>query len=248
MATSKTRLNQIIAVSKGAQTAYDRMITDAYHRLQQAALFTGISRTYQPKDDEGEHLPSQSTRVMLSADDLLAEVASTWTRLLNLTATKDWANTQASADVILADGTVIARAVPVTHLIWLEKQLDSIHAVVTRLPVLDPAKDWALNADGVWATPVVQTTKSAKVPFNWVRAEATDKHPAQVDVLHRDIQVGTWNTIDTSGAIPGTRKATLLARVAALQQAVKFAREAGNELEVTDVDMGGPLFAYLLSA
>ncbi len=241
-----TRLNQIIAVSKGAQATYDDAITKAHHTMQKPELFAGIDRTYSPVEDGGEQFPPESTKVQYHAEDLMAGVANVWTRLLNLTATKDWANTEATADITVG-GTVIAAGVPVTYLMWLEKQLISLHTVIAKVPTLDPAQEWARNTAGVWATPVVQTHKSKKVPKNWVKAEATDKHPAQVEIFHEDVLVGYWNTIRTSGALPLARKATLLGRVEALQRAVKFAREAANELEVTDQDVGGPLFAYLLA-
>lgn len=241
-----TRLNQIIAVQKGVKAQHDAAITAAYHGIQKPELFAGISRTYAPKDDEGERLPPESTKVMLKATELLASISTVWTRRLDAAATMDWANTQARADVKIGD-VVIAAQVPVTYLMWLEKQLVDLNTFISKLPTLDPAQQWTLNTEGVWATPVVQTTKSKKVPFNWVRAEATKEHPAQVEVLHEDVLVGTWDTIRTSGGLPVTRKMELLRRVQALQRAVKFAREEANMIEVTDQEVGGPLFDFLLA-
>ena len=57
-----TRLNQIIAVEKGVKSRSFQELTDAHHALQKPALLSGISRTYRPKDEEGEQLPPESTR------------------------------------------------------------------------------------------------------------------------------------------------------------------------------------------
>jgi len=77
---------------------------------------------------------------------------------------------------------------------------------------------------GVYATVPTQTVRTKKIPKNWVKAEATDKHPAQVEIFHEDVIVGTWTTIKFSGAVPSMRVNELLTRVDRLVEAVKFAR------------------------
>ena len=108
-----TKLNQIIAVEKGAKTRAFSKITDAYQLLQKPAVLSGISRSYQPVDEDGEKYPPESTKVQVKADELIAEVTSTLTELFDVTATKDWANCAATADVVV-DGETILTAVPVT--------------------------------------------------------------------------------------------------------------------------------------
>lgn len=115
-----TKLNQIIAVEKGVKSKAYAEVTDAHHRLQKSALLAGISRTYQPKDEEGEQYPPESTRVQVRAEEVLRQTATTLTRLFDVTATKDWANCEAKADVVV-DGQVLLRAVPATYLLFLEK-------------------------------------------------------------------------------------------------------------------------------
>ena len=57
-----TKLNQIIAIEKGVKADAAGALTRAYHDLQKGALLSGIARSYQPRDDEGEQLPPESTR------------------------------------------------------------------------------------------------------------------------------------------------------------------------------------------
>ena len=66
-------------------------------------------------------------------------------------------------------------------------------------------------------------------------------------MYYEDVQVGTWSTVRFSGAMPAARQRELLARVNALQDAVKIAREEANGLDVTDRHVGGALFDYLLA-
>ena len=59
--------------------------------------------------------------------------------------------------------------------------------------------------------------------------------------------VGTWRTIKFSGALPAKRINELLARVEKLQEAVKFAREEANGIEVEEQKVGEKVLKYLFS-
>ncbi|GII55259.1 hypothetical protein Pth03_36480 [Planotetraspora thailandica] len=241
-----TKLNQILAVEKGVKADAQRKLTDAYHTIQKGPLLSGISRSYQPIDDEGEQLPSESTRVQVQAEGVLRDVAVALTRLFDVTATKDWANCTATASVTV-DGQVILADVPVTYLLFLEKQLVDLHTFIGKLPTLDPSETWALDENtDTWRTEPVKTTRTKKVPRNHVLAEATDKHPAQVQVYNEDVVVGYWTKVAFSGALPQRRVNELLGRVQKLQDAVKYAREEANGVEITDRRIGDAVFGYLL--
>ncbi len=239
------KLNQIIAVEKGVKSRSFQELTEAHHTLQKPALLTGIARTYRPKDDEGEALPPESTKVQMKAEEIIQQTAAILTRLFDVTATKDWANNVARADVAL-DGQPLLTQVPVTYLLFLEKQLVDLHTFVKKLPTLDASETWSFDgAADCWATEPVQTVKTKKIPRNHVKAEATEHHPAQVEVYYEDVAVGYWRTVKFSGALPGKRVSELLDRVERLQQAVKFAREEANNTEVTEQKVGEKVFQFL---
>jgi hypothetical protein len=184
------KLNQIIAVEKSVKSRSVQELAQAHHDVQKPALLAGIARTYQPKDEEGEQLPPESTRVQVQAEDILRTTAATLTRLFDVTATKDWANRTAAADVVV-DGTVLLPQVPVPYLLFLEKQLTELHGFVRKLPVLDASESWNLDpSSDAWKTDPVRTIRTKKVPRNHVKAEATEKHPAQVEVYYEDVPVG----------------------------------------------------------
>ena len=239
------RLNQIIAVEKGVKSRSFQELTEAHHALQKPALLTGIARTYRPKDDEGEQLPAEATKVQIKAEEMIQQTASILTRLFDVTATKDWTNCVARADVML-DGQPLVTQVPVTYLLFLEKQLVDIHTFIKKLPTLDASETWSFDASAdCWATEPVQTIKTKKIPRNHVKAEATDKHPAQVEVYYEDVVVGFWRTVKFSGTLPAKRVSELLERVEKLQEAVKYAREEANNTEAVDQKVGERVFQYL---
>ena len=151
----------------------------------------------------------------------------------------------ARADVVV-DGRTIAAQVPVTYLLFLEKQLVDLHTFVKKLPVLDAAESWLRDdSTDTWRTEPVRSNRTKKVPRNHVKAEATEKHPAQVEVYYEDITVGYWTTVKFSGALPAKRVNDILDRVLKLQTAVKFAREEANNVEVVDQRVGSAVFGYL---
>jgi hypothetical protein len=242
------RLSQIIAIEKGVKNDSYRKLTDSHKRLQKLALLSGIARTYRPRDDDGEQLPPESTRVQLRAEKTIQETGRLLTDLFNVTATKDWGNCEARADVVV-DGQVIMEQVPVTYLLFLEKQLTDLKTFIDKLPVLDQAENWSYDdAQDCWATPPVETSRNKKVLRNHVKAEATEHHPAQVQVYNEDVVVGYWKTLKYSGALPATRINELVARVEKLQQAVKFARGEANSTDVSRIRVGEAFFDYLFAA
>jgi len=244
-----TKLHQIVAVESGIKSKTFQKITETHKTVQKAPLLSGISRTYTPKYEDGDQFPAEKTRVQVRATEEIKAFQENLIRLFDVTATKDWANTEAKADVVvkLDGGTqTILRDVPMTYLLFLEKQLDDIRTFVKKLPVLDPSEEWVWNEEqACYATPPVETVKTKKVPRNHVKAPATDKHPAQVDVYSEDVVIGTWKTIKFSGALPQTRIDELLERVDLLKNAVIFAREQANSLEVTEQHTGSAVFSFL---
>lgn len=239
------KLNQIIAIEKSIKSQTMRELTDAHQTLQKPALLTGIARTYRPLDDDGEQYPPESTRVQVKTEEVITQTSEILAKLFDITATKDWANGEARADVVV-DGETILEKVPVTYLLFLEKQLTDLHTFIKKLPVLDASEIWSFDeSQDVWATEPIQTTKTKKIPRNHVKAEATTEHPAQVEVYYEDVIVGYWRTVKYSGAMPATRVSALLGRVRDLQEAVKFAREEANSLDVDKQALGEKLFEYL---
>lgn len=240
------KLHQLLALIKGEKPRAERAFTAMHHAFQRMEPLTGISRVYQPRDEEGEQLPAESQRVQTRAGDLVDSLRTDLGRLFNLTLTHEVGNQHANADVIV-DGRVILAKVPVTYLLFLEKKLVDFQTVVNKLPVLDPATAWHYDENtGTYRSTPAQTVRSKKVPRNHVVSPATDKHPAQVQVWQEDVPVGIWTTVRFSGALPADRIAELRTRVQKLQDAVRVARETANSTEVTMQD-AQPVLDYLFT-
>jgi hypothetical protein len=241
------KLNQLVAASQTRKSQLQQAWTAVYRKVGKEDLLTGLTRVYTPKNEDGETKPTERKRVQYTAAEAIAEVSKALTELFDLTATIDRTNTVAKADVVV-DGTTLLWGVPATHLLFLEKQLVDLRTfAVEKLPVLDPAEEWNLDAnagDGIYSSPEYQSLSTAKVMQNHVLSPATDKHPANVQVYTIDQVVGSWAARKFSGALPRTQVQAIVARIETLQKAVKFAREEANMTEESKISEGAILLDY----
>lgn len=242
------RLYQVLANVNSVKSRESDEITRLHKLAQVRGLYDGQVRSYQPvNDDEAERLPDEATRVQQNGTALLAEARASFARLLDAEAMRDYTNlsTQARADIVI-DGTTVLQNVPAIYCLALEKQLTDLRTFVAKLPTLDPAFDWDFdpNAD-IYRTKQVQTTRTKKVLRNHVKSEATEKHPAQVEVFTEDVKVGTWNTVKQSAAFPASRVREMVERIDRTIQAVRVAREEANGAEVVEANIGNPLMVWI---
>ncbi len=241
-----TKLNQIIAIEKGIKSRVYGEITAINKTVQKPELFNGFSKTFQAIDESGEKLPPESKRVQHGVTDTLRSVARLTSELMAVTARKDWTNCAAVADVIV-DGALILKSVPVSHLLFLEKQITDLHTLIGNLPVLDEAEDWSKDPNsGLYKAKESQTHRTKKVVKPIVLYPATPEHPAQTQMLAEDVISGYWTQVKLSGALPKMEKSELLSKAEKLLRAVKEAREAANgHEEVQSPDVGAVIFSYL---
>lgn len=239
------KLNQIVAVEKGIKNGANKTFTDAYHVLQREAAFNGQTRTYQPREDGGDKLPDESSKVQANVDDIFGEVVDALTKAFDTMATKDYGNTTAKADVVV-DGNVLIAQAPPTFLLTLEKYLNDLKAVISKAPVLDPSVEWTEDeASGLHRSTPVVTTRTRKDLEAKVLYAATDKHPAQVESFTVDHVIGDYTTTRFSSALTVARRNELTDKVDKVLQAVKFAREEANNTPVERQKVGEGIFTYV---
>ncbi|OUL17615.1 hypothetical protein BV378_38280 [Nostoc sp. RF31YmG] len=242
------RLNQAIAVIQSIKEDSRKRRTEIYHLLQKSELFEGILRTYQPNDEEGFVYPSESKSLQFKAEELLKQYEQAAKELFNFAATQDFANTQAKVDVAIG-GTTILKDVPVTYLLFLEKQIEELRSLLAKLPVLDVSEEWQLDQQrDCWATLPKRTTKTKQITKAVVLYEATKEHPAQVKEASEQVPEGIWTTIKLSGALSQSRVNQLKERLDTLERAIIFAREQANSIEVEKKNVSDAIFGYLFGS
>lgn len=226
------KLNQIIAVVNGKKNHAENEVKRITSMMLRGDLLQGLSRTYKPKDEDGDRFPNELKHPQYSVKQGLKELAVSLKDLFNATATMDATNGIARANVIV-DGVVLLYDVPATHLLFLEKRLDELNKLVQQIPLLDPSHHWTYDESvGCYRTDEQQTVKTKKVMKNHEKAPATDKHPAQVEIYTEDVVIGYWTKTDFATAIPLVERNTMLDKIRKLREAVKFAKEEANDTDV----------------
>lgn len=237
------KLNQIVAVEKGIKSRSYSEITNLHKLNQKPDNFNGFVKQYSPVNEDGETLPSESKKVLINVDESLSGLKRALSELLDISLTKDIGNCKAFSDLTIGDSQI---SVPATFLLFLEKQIVDIKTFVTNLPVLDGNEDWTKDDNtGLYKSNPTKTHRTKKTVKPIVLYDATDKHPAQTQLINEDITVGYWNITKNSGAIPENRKKEILNRIEEFADQVKKAREKANMVEVENKEIGLLLFNYL---
>lgn len=240
-----SHLSQIIAVEKDIKEKAAQALGHAQGQFGNGTLLSGIARTYTPKDEQGEQLPPESTRVRVKVKDELARVKVRLSDLFDVTATKDYTNCTAKADVTV-EGKVLLSAVPATYLLFLEKQLGELAAFVKRIPTLDASEEWDYDtAHDCWATPPSETIRTKKDKKSQIAFAGNEHHPPQFIVWDEDVPQGRWKTIKYSGAMTIREQNDISERIERLQRAVKFAREEANRTEAKQQVIGDAILKYI---
>lgn len=242
---SKVKLNQIVALNSPKKAEFQKFLTKYYQIMQKSEPFFGMERVYTPKDDDGEKLPTESSKVQLNVDDLLSDITTAWQQMFDVVLTNDSGNAIATADVIVDDLTILSN-VPISTLLFLEKQLTDLKTVIDKIPVLPLSENWSKDAaSNLWVTPVHQTVRTKKVQKPIVLYDATKEHPAQTQLITEDINVGTWSVKRLSSALSQSEVEDLHERIVKLREAVIKAREQANSIEIDQKKGGNSIMNYL---
>lgn len=241
------KLNRVLAIERAVRETAKQKLVELDKIIKKPTLTEGFEKTYRPvKDDDVRKFPPESKKVEVIAHDLFIELVKIFTQFLDLTATKDAANCVAKGDISI-NGVNILSDIPVTTLLTLSNQLTEIRGFVSDAVVLDPAVTWRVddNNKQLFRAEEFETTKTEKVQEPMVLAPATKEHPAQTQLITRDIVAGYWTTIKYSGAISLSEKKMLLDRIQQMINAVKGAIEQANMVDAPDVHIGSTIFSYL---
>lgn len=243
---AEQRLSQVVAVEKQVKARVNSEGATLHKTNQKADLFNGMTRIYEKKDEEGEDLPEETKLVQERAEETLRQFLEMWSELVDVTVTKDQGNALVTQEVKV-DGKVLVEAPP-TFLIWMEKQLDDLKTFIKELPTLDPSREWAWDANrNLYSTKPTRTARHKKTPRVIRKAEATEHHPAQTEIVMEDVLVGYWATTYLSGGVSAQQRKEMLDRIENLRKAFKTAREEANSRKVPrKEDVGRSVCEYIL--
>jgi hypothetical protein len=205
----------------------------------------GMVRSYTPLDEEGMPLPGEYQELATTVRDELVAVAQHMGAWMDAAYQKEQGNTVTATDIIV-DGVLLIKDISSPALLNLESKLVEVRKTYEAMPVLNPGERWHYDdGDGCWKAEPRITFRTQKVRKSFVAYEATDKHPAQVEVFTEDDRVGTWETVMYAGAVTAVEKQEYLDRIDKLIRAVKIARQRANDIEVTKEGISSTVFKYI---
>lgn len=241
------KLHELLAVEPDLKGTAERIISETINTFsKKEGHFKRQVRTYQPVDDDGLKLPDETSEMVTTVPERLDYTWEKVAKYLDAVAQKEVTNTQASAKIEVDGKPLIDKELPATLLLALEGRLKQLREAYNAIPTLEPGEKWDWDPQTrTYASSPKDTFKTKKVRKNHVKAEATEKHPAQVEVYTEDMVVGTWTTKKWSGALTSAKKSDLLERIDKLVRAVKQARQRANATEAVSVSVADALSKFI---
>jgi hypothetical protein len=242
------KLHELLAVESSMSDQSDKLraeLIDTLTKKRNHFAKKVVTTKYQDpnvEDEVEEQLGMQST-VPKELDWISGHIV----KAIDAAAQVDEANTKARADIVLEDGTIMAKNIPATQLLQLAKRLNEVKQVAEAIPTLDPSRGFVpdpASGEGVYKTREEIKPKTKKNYASFVAHPGTDKHPPQVTTYQEDQLIGKYHIFEWSSFLTVSDKANILSRIEDLIRAVRKARARANDV---DVDHGVKLGAKLLA-
>lgn len=237
-----TKLHELLAAEKTPLASWNTLFEETLSKFKNpGSYFSGHSKSLKMIEEN----PANAALEASARDEkaLATNVYDTLEYAFTIYAKHEDLQYQKNATNRVATGTVMWRGkpllsdMPVDELLGLEARISKIKQLVLAAPTLDASKHWTENPQlgkFVWETKSPEeTTKTEKVMTPVVMAPATDKHPAQVQAVTKDVVVGKYTTIHRSGACTAVQKSEAIKVMDELLIEIKQARMRANETEAT---------------
>ena len=251
MSDNKDRLHSIIAVEKDVKAKNQSVFQETLKIFNRPESFEGFTKVYTPKEEDGTEFPTERKELVTTVHERLNYTFKNFANLLDLLGKKESSNTMAKADLIV-DGETLAKDVPATLLLDLEKHFKEVLNILQRIPTLPSDVAWEVdpNAEkkGVVRTKYpVETLRNVKIRDFRTVAEATKEHKAQIAEVEKTVVEGTWKHTHWSGMISSAEKSRYINNVELLIRGAKKARMRANNQEVSASRLGKQVHDFMMN-
>lgn len=240
------KLHELLAVEGDLKGRAAKVLAETINTFKnKGGHFDSLHRAYKPDTEDGLVQPEETKPMVETVTKKLDYTAKALGDLLDVTFQKESTNTNAKADLVLGDGTVIAKDVPATVLLSLEGKLAQFKEMYESIPTLDPSEEWKWDDKETSFRTENSKTRSKKQIRNHVVAEGTKEHPAQVQVYNEDVRIGLVTEIKHSSKFTSAAKSELLGRLDTMIQSTKRARQRANNTNASREVIGARVFGYI---
>ena len=249
------KLHEILAAEKTPTGAWSILYEETLKKFKNPdQYFHGHSKSLKmieesPGNAAIEAQAREERPVTTTVFDTLDYALGIFAKAEDLQYQKNLTNAKARGTVMWL-GQVLLPDLPVDELLGLEARLGRIRQLFGDIPTLDASKHWK-PADNMGENvfEVIHPedrTKTEKMVMPFVKSPATDNHPAQVEIVTKDVVVGMFTTVSRTGAATAQQKAEAIKQIDELIVEVKQARMRANETEVETGSIAGKIVALLL--
>jgi len=212
------KLHELLAAEKTPMSAWNQLYEDTLKKFKnQTHFFEGHSKSLSMIEDSPgnkaiEAQAREEKPVTTTVHDTLEYALNFFANAENFQFQKNKTNQYATGTIIFRGVTI--ENIPVDELLGLEARLTKLRLLFQEIPTLDATKHWEKDetvGKGIWTTKFAEeTTKTEKTVLPVEMSPATDKHPAQIQAVTKDIVVGKFTTVRKSGSATALQKAELL--------------------------------------
>jgi hypothetical protein len=241
------KLYELLAVEQDRKNKANESLGEAKKIFtKNDPYFDGMIKKYVAIEEDSEQIPDETKEMVKTVKQQLEEMQENVVAALDATLSKEETNASNTAKAELIVGDTNLGVFSATSLLALESHLSKILDLYQSIPVLDSTRKWSFdNQKSVYKTDEEVKFRSIKRPQVIVKYEATDKHPAQTELLYLDFQVGKYETTYFSGKLTIAQKNEMIKRLEKLMEAVKVARAKANSIEVQNIKLGDKIFNFL---
>lgn len=247
------KIHELLAVENDTKDLFNKIIEETAKTFKDRRNhFIEVKKTYHANNEDDKDLPDGEFIPMVdTVVNKLSYAESYFIKLIDIILQKEISNQNAKTDIIIekdnGEKITIVKDVPVIFLVQMESVLVRIRELYKSIPTLDPLKKWSKDdtQDNVWIANDIEKVRTKKIPEVIVKYDATDKHPAQTELVNIDQVVGKWTHSQKSGMISPSQKSALLGRIDRLLSGVKIARARANGLEAANNTIGKTFFNFI---
>lgn len=242
------KLYEILPVESARAGAAKRILEEAKKTFHSLELFGGYTKILNMfKDDRQNENMTEHKAVTTTVQDKLDYIIPFIRDHYDAFYQKEKSNQNASADIILIDGTVVATSLPACALLGLENHLKELREVLEAIPTLAHGISWIPGElPNIYQDEHSKVTmKTEKTKKCIIKSPATDKFPAQVELEPFDESVGRYTLSINSGCMSSAEKSRLIGRCDTLLLAVKTARQRANAVEANTEVIGDKLLKFI---
>lgn len=259
------KLKLVLALTQDALARYNAMMKD-YQKFfaNNQGAFQGRRFTYQPKDEAIDD-PSKRdfVRVVTTVDEKLDYFVKSSEDYIKNVLTKERTNGMGVAKAVLVVGGESWGEFTSNELLCLKSLLDKseIYQLIASIPVRTETDTWTKTEDTDYkersifekelVTQIAKTTVKEQYILadpNLDRLKTSDSYKPQLSSKDTVMELGVQTRQEFSGQWTHVQRASALAKLTQLRDAVTVALEKANDVEVVESEMtAAKLFGYIFS-